>query len=393
MASLTSHASSTSWLVWITENDIRTAYNMAPRLETTREMRLLGWKVDLIACGPAGAHNVQGIDVMCFPRPRTYLLGNIVFHLHIVRYILRYWKHIQVVLFTQLSAQWILPLRLLRFPTRQGPVFVMDTRTVPMEPQDKATLKDVLRGQFLFLMNKLANWFADGQTTITKRMAECLAIPQKQLWGVWSSGVNIEKFSSAVQKRKWPEKSEPVVVIYIGALSYGRNLVTLCQSVLEANRRGMNFILWFYGEGEEKKNLKACAAQSQGCIQVFDAIPNEHIPDVLAGAHVGVLPFPDEERFRVSSPIKLFEYMGAGMPILATKIVCHTDVIGDDKFVFWANDSSVSGIQDALLNIWQQRFDLWKLSHDAVLASNNWTWVASAKCLHDALQHGLSLSR
>jgi len=382
-----------SWLVWITENDIRTAFNMAPRLEMTKEMRKLGWTVDLIACGPIGMHVVQGTEIMCFPRPKTYLISNMIFHLHVIRYILRNWKQISVVMFSQLSAPWILPLRLFRIPNRQHPVFVMDTRTIPMEPQDKATFKDKLRGQFLLLMNKSASWLADGQTAITKRMAELLAIPDKQLWGIWSSGVNIDLFCIAAKKRKWPCNNDPVIVIYIGTLNYERNLMTLCGAIVEANKRGMDFILWLYGEGNEKKDLRAYAEQTDGCIRVFDAVTNEQIPEILAHAHVGTLPFPDEEKYRVSSPIKLFEYMGVGMPILATKVVCHTDVIGAGDYVFWAEDSDVNGLFEALQKIWQARSTLPSLGEKALCASKNWTWGSSARRLNCALQYGLSLSR
>lgn len=385
--------SSPSWLVWINENDIRTAFNMTPRLEVTKEMRKLGWKVDLITCGPIGMHTVQGTEVMCFPRPKTYLISNMIFHLHVIRYILRNWKRISVVLFSQLSAPWILPLRLLRILNGQHPVFVMDTRTVPMEPRDRATFKDKLRGQLLLLMNKSASWLADGQTAITKRMAGLLAIPDKQLWGTWSSGVNADQFCIAAKKRKWPADDDPVVVIYIGTLNYERNLMTLCRAIVEANQHGMDFILWLYGEGNEKKDLQAYAKQAEGSIKVFDAVPSEQIPEILAHAHVGTLPFPDEEKYRVCSPIKLFEYMGAGMPILATKVVCHTDVIGDGDYVFWAEDSDVNGLLDALQKTWQARFTLSDLGEKALSASENWTWGGSAGRLNSALQYGLSLYR
>jgi glycosyltransferase involved in cell wall biosynthesis len=387
-----SPAASPLWLVWITENDIRTAFNMTPRLEVTGELRKRGWRVDLIACGPMGRHVIQGVEVICYPRPKIYLLSNMIFHLHVIRHILRNWGRVRVVMFSQLSAPWILPLRLLRILNRPYPVLVMDTRTVPMEPQDKATFKDRLRGKFLLLMNRTASVMADGQTSITERMVELLAIPRRQLWGVWSSGVNLDRFCIAAEKRNWPGNEDPVVVTYIGTLNYERNLMMLCRAITEANRVGMDFELWLYGKGNEKKDLLAFSEHSNGRVKVFDTVPNEQIPEILAGAHVGALPFPDEEKYRVSSPIKLFEYMGAGMPILATRIACHTDVIGDGEFVFWAEDSTMTGLLHALERIWQSRVSLPDMGAKALRASGNWTWSISAGHLDDALQHGLSLT-
>lgn len=381
------------WLVWIHGNDLQAILHVAPRLEITKEMRKLGWRTELITYGPLGKKLVQGTEVLCFPRPPTFFIGSMIFHFHVERYVLQNWRGINVILFSQLSALWIFPLRLLRILTGQGPIFVMDTRTVPMEPKEKATYKERLRGQFFFLISKFANHLADGQTAITKRMADALEIPDEQLWGIWPSGVNTERFLTAANKRSWPGNQDPVIVIYIGALSYGRNLMTLCKAIVEANRCGMNFRLWLYGEGSEKKDLQMYAWQASESITVFDAVPNEQIPEVLSAAHVGTLPFPDEEKYRVSSPIKLFEYMGAGLPILATKIACHTDVIGEGDYVFWAEDSDVSGLLNALHKTWQSRTALSSMGQKALSASKNWTWGSSAKHLDSALQYGLSLYR
>ena len=51
---------------------------------------------------------------------------------------------------------------------------------------------------------------------------------------------------------------------------------------------------------------------------------------MLAAADIGVtsLPSPDDVKYEASSPLKLFEYMAAGLPVLATSNRCHTDVVG-----------------------------------------------------------------
>ena len=152
-------------------------------------MRNLGWKVDLLASGPDGKHIVQGVDVLCFSCPDIYFIRHMVFHLRVISYTLQNWNSINIVMFTQISAPWIFPLRALNIFSKKHPIFVMDTRTVPMELIEKATSKDKLRGKFYFLMNNLANQLADGQTAITQRMADLLHIPHEKLWGTWPSGV------------------------------------------------------------------------------------------------------------------------------------------------------------------------------------------------------------
>lgn len=379
-------------LVWVYPANIVDTLDCTPKLEITKEMRSLGWQVDLVAIGAAGKQVVQGVDVLCMPSPNIYFVRHIIFHLRVIYHILMNWKLINVVFFHQFSLPWLLPLRLLNIFSKKHPVFVMDSRTVPMENQEKAKLKDKLRGKFHLIMTRLGNLKADGVTTITQRMADLLGIPAKKLWGTWPSGVNMEEFSIAHEERQWPGFGDIVKIIYVGVLHYERNLMTLCKAVIMANQKGMNFKLFLYGEGTEKKDLQAFADQNPEAIEVFGKVPHDQIPRVLAQAHVGVLPFPDEEKYRVSSPIKLFEYMGAGMPILATRIVCHTDVIGDGEYAFWANNADVSGISDALQQIWCARLSLSAMGEKSLKAAFDWTYKTSAKRLSNALHFGLSQS-
>jgi glycosyltransferase involved in cell wall biosynthesis len=235
----------------------------------------------------------------------------------------------------------------------------------------------------------MGNRWADGQTTITNRMAQVVHVPPERLWGTWPSGVTLATFTPAQQQRTWPTIADPIHLIYIGSLHYERNLINLCRAVEVANAAGMAFHLTLLGEGSERADLTQFAQQTSGRIQVLPSIPHAQVPQLLAQAHVGVLPFPDEEKFRVSSPIKLFEYMAAGLPILATRIVCHTDVIGDGDYVFWAESADVAGIYAALRNLWNRRERLPQQSRLAAAAAPAWSWHAAAKKLSRALVHGL----
>ena len=269
----------------------------------------------------------------------------------------------------------------------------MDTRTVPMEVMSRASTKDRLRALYSNLMNWSANHLADGQTAITQRMAEVVHIPSHQLWGTWPSGVVLERFSPALERRQWPKEGEPICLIYIGSLNYERNLESLCQAVEEANKLGMNFHLSLVGDGSSRRELEEIVFRMDGCLQVALPVPHEQVPDLLSQAHVGVLPFPDEIKFRVSSPIKLFEYMGAGLPVMATRIACHVDVIGDETYAFWAEEASVAGLLAALGDIWKKRACLSMMVQRAFIASRRWTWRESAEKLKAALEYGIKKDR
>ena len=377
-------------LLWVYDAAPDVALGVTTRLEMTRELRELGWRITLLLEGPAGKRIVQGVEVFCFPKPRVYFLGYCLFHLRLLRYLVRARAMIDVILFHQMSAPWVLPLRFVRrLNGGQWPLLVMDTRDVVPNRRDP-NLRTRLRTSFHKLAHWLANRLADGQTVITQRMAELMRIPPKQLWGTWPSGVNPDRFAPAQIARRWPAEGEPIRLAYIGVLLHERNLMTLVRAVEKANAEGMAFGLSIIGEGPERLALERVALHTAGRIRVVPPVPHDQVAGLLAQAHVGVLPFPDIERFQGSSPLKLFEYMAAGLPILATSIVCHTDVVGRGEYAFWAEDHTEEGLLAAIRNIWASKSSLRKKGEEASKAAERWTWHEAARKLKVALEEGIA---
>lgn len=377
-------------ILWVYPESPLNKLDSATWLDVTKSLRALGWSVTLVVAGSGGRQSIRGVEMTCIPRPERYVLRQVVFHLKMLRLLDQSWDAVDAVLFHYMSAPWFLPVRIRRaLAGVDRPLLVMDTRTVPM-PQSR--WRDQLRATYHVLINRLANRWVDGQTAITRRMAASVGMPPDQLWGIWPSGVDIERFGLAKAGRRWPLPGEPVVLTYVGLLNSERNLMSLCRAVVKASSEGMAFNLILIGEGQDRGRLEEFALRFPGLIRVEHPVPHDQVPHALSQSHVGVLPFPDLEKFRVSSPIKLFEYMGAGLPLLATKIVSHTDVVTDDDYVFWAHDGSVDGLYQALCSIWAARPQLERMGSAAADAAKEWTWTASAKKLSKALEHGLSLS-
>ena len=302
-------------------------------LDTTRELRRLGMDVTLLAAGPAGPHAYRGIEVLNIPRPEIYFISRLVFHLRILRYLLPRLAEFDFVLFHPISAIWLFPLRL---AGRNRPLLVMDSRD--LLDFGTTTLKARLRNALERLTYRLATRLANGQTAITPRLAQLVGIPPRQLWGIWPSGVDPDAFAVSRANRRWPAEGDPVRLIYIGIFLEKRHLLPLARAVRRANDEGMAFRLSLFGDGPYRPELEAYAAAAGDCVQVEKPIPYDAIPAMLSAAHIGVtsLPAAGDVKYEASSPLKLFEYMAAGLPVLATSNRCHTDVVGTAPFAFWA---------------------------------------------------------
>ncbi len=380
-------------LAWVYDGDLTEALDAATWLDTTHELRKLGWEVTLLAVGPSGRQAIRGVEVQCLPTVDRYFLRQAVFHDRAVHYLRGLVPAPDVVMFHQISAPWMAGLRLGVRRTGSGlrrPLLALDVRSLHMPEKRGQGLKAWLRGSFMGLINRAGRLWVDGYLTITPRMAKAVAVPAEKYWGDWPSGADPQLFSAACSERQWPSAGQPVRLIYIGALHVERNLLALGRAVLRANEAGMAFQLALIGEGTQQAALQEIARESGGCIQVSAPVPHAQVPAILAQAHVGVLPFPGEEKFLVSSPIKLFEYMAAGMPILATRIACHADVIGAGDYAFWAESADEDGLLAALRTTWQNRERLPALGASAALASADWTWEASAAKLDRALRKGMA---
>jgi glycosyltransferase involved in cell wall biosynthesis len=381
-------------VVWIYAGDLDRALDAATWLETTRELRRMGWNVCLLSIGQEDRNSIRGVRVRCLASADAFFLRQVIFHLKVLMMLWVEWSRADVIMFQEDSLLWILSLRLIRnIFGGPRPILVMDTRSLPMPPDVHESLRERIKRWESFFMNRLANRHADGRLAITKRLAEALHIPEEKLLGTWPSGAVGDLFSSSLRERRWPSSDEAIRLIYHGALHRERNLATLCKAVMRANAEGMAFSLFLVGDGTDRIRLMNLAAASKGFVRVVPTVPYRDVPNLLAEAHVGVVPFGDEEKFRVSSPIKLFEYMAAGMPILATRVVCHTDVVGQGSYALWAEEADESGLLAGLKRVWEARQALPKMGREAELASRSWSWVTSSKKLAEALERGMEGAR
>jgi glycosyltransferase involved in cell wall biosynthesis len=264
---------------------------------------------------------------------------------------------------------------------------VMDTRSMPM---DTTSVRGKLREIIFYMSHFLANWLKIKQTAITEEMVKTVGISPKQLLGIWPSGVNLQDFNKCIPLRVHPGPKEPVRLVYIGVITKERNLENLVDAVILALENGQNVRLDIVGDGEGRETLqKYVSTNGNRRIIVRPPVPPKEIPSVLAEADLGVLPFPDLPKMRVSSFIKIFEYMAAGLPIVATKIVAHTEVLKDKSFVFWADDSSAESMAVAITRACQNKENLANLGKLSRAHASNWTWEASAQKLSNALSKAL----
>jgi glycosyltransferase involved in cell wall biosynthesis len=144
--------------------------------------------------------------------------------------------------------------------------------------------------------------------------------PEKVLRLEW--GADTDQFRPGASGPIPFTRPAQTVAVFAGAFRNWHGAIHLVDAIRELRARGRSDIgAVFIGEGPE---LAACQSATAGLdgIVFTGAIPHAQMPAALAACDVGVAPFDLDAHRALSlafywSPLKIFEYMAAGLPVIA----------------------------------------------------------------------------
>lgn len=119
-------------------------------------------------------------------------------------------------------------------------------------------------------------------------------------------------------ERVFNRLADQTIAIYTGAHGIANNLDTVLNSAKKIYLKGMDVHFILIGNGPEKIRLKK-RVEDEGILNVtmLEPVKKEMIPSILKKSDVGLLPLLDSPVFKWGiSPNKLFDYMGASLPVL-----------------------------------------------------------------------------
>jgi len=113
------------------------------------------------------------------------------------------------------------------------------------------------------------------------------------------------------------------VALFAGAFRKWHGAIHLATAVRRLHERGKPVSAVFIGDGPERPAVQAALAGIPHVV-FTGAVPHERMPAALAAADVGVAPFDLAAHAPLSlgfywSPLKIFEYMSAGLPVVAPR--------------------------------------------------------------------------
>jgi len=232
-----------------------------------------------------------------------------------------------------------------------GGKLIHDVRTVPVKEDGGKS-----RAYYAKALSYARRHF-DGITTITGPLRDEICSEfglSPDHIAVWASGVDVAHFHPLENQdlRRELGLENKFVVFYHGAVNENRGIIELAEAIQYLGDLP-DLRLLIVGAGNQWDKLEAAVAEKQlDKVILKPSVPYSQIPNWIALADLCVVPLPDHPWWRVSSPLKLMEYLAMGKPVLLTEMRAHRAIIPDDEGAFYVSEARpevfAEGIRRAL---------------------------------------------
>lgn len=218
-------------------------------------------------------------------------------------------------------------------------------------------------------------------------------IPERKIL-VAENGVDLKVFKIINQLDARKELNIPKdkkIICYTGALSEWKGIFILANSM----KLLPEYLLYVVGGNElqQKKYLEFIQKRGLANIVVVGQVEPSLIPLYLAASDVVVLPniLTDNEAW-YTSPLKLFEYLSSGKPIVATDTIPMVDILNNQNAMLVAPDN-VHELANGIKRVIEDKEFARRIVNKAQVVVKNYTWGKRAKKILDFINKICEVNR
>jgi glycosyltransferase involved in cell wall biosynthesis len=166
-------------------------------------------------------------------------------------------------------------------------------------------------------------------------------------------------------------------LIYHGTITHRYGLDLVLQAVAQARAEVPELRLIIHGRGEYLAELEQLAAELQlNDIVNFSSalIPIEELPQLIASADLGVVPYRRDIFTDGILPTKLMEYAALGLPAIVARTPAN-ETYFDDTMVEFFEAENVAELRAGIVRLSQDKKRLAELAHNIILFSHHHGWA------------------
>lgn len=202
-------------------------------------------------------------------------------------------------------------------------------------------------------------------------------------WGrvqVIPNGVDPARFPAGLRPCR-PAVPGVFTVGFVGTLRPWHGVDVLFEALGRLRGRDTAYRGLIVGDGPQRAALEDRAGRDpliRGAVEFTGAVPPDQVPGLLASMDVAVAPYPDLRRFYFS-PLKIYEYMAAARPVVASRIGQLETVIEDGVNGLLCDPGDAAALSVPIERLRRSRELCRNLGHagrECVLRAHTWEAVA-----------------
>ena len=170
-------------------------------------------------------------------------------------------------------------------------------------------------------------------------------------------------------------------LFYHGSVGYERGVVEVVKAFCSLDNDDIHFFI--LGAGAEMENIRKLKdEQHLHNVHLHPPVAYKEVPNYIAMSDICIVPLPDKEYWRVSSPLKVMEYLAMGKPIILTDIVAHREIIKNRNDAFFIPDLNEETLVTAIRGAYHRKVDLLRMGKASLRnAEENCSWHIRAERL------------